>query len=221
MLITMMAGILHERSDLWSQIPSFWQQLLVKQEVDSVSQAIGDRYQPELKKIFRAIEKPVNEIKVLILGQDPYPNSDYATGLAFSVPKNCPQLPASLKNIYQELQSDLNINRYSGDLSDWADQGVMLLNRSLSIGRNGTESHRSKGWNEITQRIVKCVADSGAIGVLWGNDAQQMSSLFNPAKLITSPHPSPLSAYRGFFGSKPFSKVNQILIDQADVPIKW
>jgi len=221
MLITMMVGILHERSDLWSQIPSFWQQLLVKQEVDSVSQAIGDRYQPELKKIFRAIEKPVNEIKVLILGQDPYPNSDYATGLAFSVPKNCPQLPASLKNIYQELQSDLNINRYSGDLSDWADQGVMLLNRSLSIGRNGTESHRSKGWNEITQRIVKCVADSGAIGVLWGNDAQQMSSLFNPAKLITSPHPSPLSAYRGFFGSKPFSKVNQILIDQADVPINW
>ena len=221
MLITMMVGILHERSDLWSQIPSFWQQLLVKQEVDSVSQAIGDRYQPELKKIFRAIEKPVNEIKVLILGQDPYPNSDYATGLAFSVPKNCQQLPASLKNIYQELESDLNIKRESGDLSDWADQGVMLLNRSLTIGSNGTESHRSKGWNEITQRIVKCVADSGAIGILWGNDAQQMSSLFNPAKLITSPHPSPLSAYRGFFGSKPFSKVNQILIDQADVPINW
>jgi uracil-DNA glycosylase len=217
----MTAGILHERSDLWSQIPSFWQQLLDKKEVDSVSQAIGDRYQPELKKIFRAVDKPANEIKVLILGQDPYPNSDYATGLAFSVPKNCRQLPASLKNIYQELQSDLNIKRDSGDLSDWADQGVMLLNRSLSIGSNGTESHRSKGWNEITQRIVKCVADSGAIGILWGNDAQQMSSLFNPAKLITSPHPSPLSAYRGFFGSKPFSKVNQILIDQADVPINW
>jgi uracil-DNA glycosylase len=217
----MKAGTLHERSDLWSHIPSFWQQHLDKQAVDSISQAIGDRYQPELKKIFRAIEKPVNEIKVLILGQDPYPNSDYATGLAFSVPKNYPQLPASLKNIYQELESDLKIKRNSGDLSDWADQGVMLLNRSLSIGRNGTESHRSKGWNEITQRIVKCVADSGAIGVLWGNDAQQMSSLFNPEKLITSPHPSPLSAYRGFFGSKPFSKVNQVLIDQADVPINW
>jgi uracil-DNA glycosylase len=221
MLITTTAGILHERSDLWSQIPSFWQQHLDKQEVDSVSQAIGDEYQPELKKIFRAIDKPANEIKVLILGQDPYPNSDYATGLAFSVPKNCRKLPASLKNIYQELHSDLNIKRDSGDLSDWADQGVMLLNRSLSIGRNGTESHRSKGWNEITQRIVKCVADSGAIGVLWGNDAQQMSSLFNLEKLITSPHPSPLSAYRGFFGSKPFSKVNQVLIDQADVPINW
>jgi uracil-DNA glycosylase len=221
MLITKTAGILHERSDLWSQIPSFWQQLFDKKEVDSVSQAIGDEYQPEIKKIFRAIDKPANEIKVLILGQDPYPNSDYATGLAFSVPKSCRQLPASLKNIYQELESDLNIKRSSGDLSDWADQGVMLLNRSLSIGRNGTESHRNKGWNEITQRIVKCVADSGAIGILWGNDAQQMSSLFNPEKLIISPHPSPLSAYRGFFGSKPFSKVNQVLIDQADVPINW
>jgi uracil-DNA glycosylase len=217
----MTAGILHERSDLWSQIPSFWQQLLDKKEVDSVSQAIGDRYQPELKKIFRAIDKPANEIKVLILGQDPYPNPDYATGLAFSVPKNCRQLPASLKNIYQEIQNDLNIQRDSGDLSDWADQGVMLLNRSLSIGSNGAESHRSKGWTEITQRIVKCVADRGAIGVLWGNDAQQMSSFFNPAKLITSPHPSPLSVYRGFFGSKPFSKVNQILIDQGDQPINW
>jgi uracil-DNA glycosylase len=212
---------LHEHSDLWSQIPGFWQQHLDKRNVDSLSQSIGDGFQPELKKIFRAIDIPARQIKVLILGQDPYPNSDYATGLAFSVPKDCRQLPASLKNIYQELQSDLNIKRDSGDLSDWADQGVMLLNRSLTIGSNGTESHRSKGWNEITERIVKCVADSGAIGVLWGNDAQQMSSFFNPAKLITSPHPSPLSANRGFFGSKPFSKVNQILIDQGDQPINW
>ena len=217
----MKAGILHEHSDLWSQIPSFWQQHLDKQKVDSLSQSIGDGFQPELERIFRAIDKPARQIKVLILGQDPYPNPDFATGLAFSVPKNSRQLPASLKNIYQELESDLKIKRDSGDLSDWADQGVMLLNRSLTIGSNGTESHRSKGWNEITERIVKCVANSGAIGVLWGNDAQQMSSLFNLAKLITSPHPSPLSAYRGFFGSKPFSKVNQILIDQGDQPIKW
>jgi uracil-DNA glycosylase len=217
----MTAGILREHSDLWSQIPSFWQQHLDEEEVALVSQAIGYEYQPEFKKIFRAIDKPADEVKVLILGQDPYPNPDYATGLAFSVPKNSQQLPASLKNIYQELQSDLNIKRDSGDLSDWADQGVMLLNRSLSIGNNGTESHRNKGWNEITHRIVKCVADHGAIGVLWGNDAQQMSPLFKPAKLITSPHPSPLSAYRGFFGSKPFSKVNQILISEGNQPINW
>ncbi len=222
LLFTMIkAGTLLERSNLWSQVPTFWQRHLDKEEVDRVWQAIGQNYQPSLPKIFAALCKPPEQIKVIILGQDPYPNVDHATGLAFSVPKELKKLPASLKNIYQELFSDLNIKRRSGDLSDWANQGVMLINRSLSIGIDGKESHRKKGWSEITERIIKCVADNGAIGVLWGNDAQEVRSFFSDDKLITSAHPSPLSAYRGFFGSKPFSKVNQILIKQADQPINW
>jgi uracil-DNA glycosylase len=215
------AGTLLERSNLWTQIPTFWQRHLDKGEIDLISQAIGPRYQPSLEKIFAALCKPPEEVKVLILGQDPYPNSDHATGLAFSVPNEVTKLPASLKNIYQELLSDLNIRRISGDLTDWANQGVMLLNRSLTIGVDGKESHRKRGWSEITERIIKCVADNGAIGVLWGNDAQEVNSFFEANKLITSAHPSPLSAYRGFFGSKPFSKVNQILMKQADQPINW
>ncbi|CAB4677217.1 unannotated protein [freshwater metagenome] len=174
-----------------------------------------------MEKVFAALCKPPEQVKVLILGQDPYPNSVHATGLAFSVPNEVTKLPASLKNIYQELLSDLNIRRISGDLTDWANQGVMLLNRSLTIGADGKESHRKRGWSEITERIIKCVADNGAIGVLWGNDAQEVNYFFEANKLITSAHPSPLSAYRGFFGSKPFSKVNQILMKQADQPINW
>ncbi len=215
------AGTLHERSNLWAQIPTFWQRHLDKEEVFRVSLAIGQEYQPSLEKIFAALCKPPEQVRVLILGQDPYPNSAHANGLAFSVPSKVSKLPASLKNIYHELFSDLNIRRTSGDLSDWADQGVMLLNRSLTIGADGIESHRKSGWSEITKRITKCVAASGAIGVLWGNDAQEMRSYFNDEKLIISAHPSPLSAYRGFFGSKPFSKVNQILIKQGNQPINW
>ncbi len=214
-------GTLLGRSNLWAQIPTFWQRHLDKDEVDQVSQAIGQRYQPPLPRIFAALCKPPEQVKVVILGQDPYPNSAYATGLAFSVPEAAEKLPASLKNIYQELLSDLNIRRTSGDLTDWADQGVMLLNRSLTIGVNGEESHRNKGWSEITERVIRCLAANGAIGVLWGNEAQEVRSFFNDDKLITSSHPSPLSAYRGFFGSKPFSRVNQILIKQADQPINW
>lgn len=222
LLFTMIrAGTLLELSNLWEQIPPFWQRHLDKEEVDRVTQAIGEEYQPTLSNIFRALRKPPDQIKVLILGQDPYPNVDHATGLAFSVPKELKKLPASLTNIYHELFSDLNIKRTSGDLTDWADQGVMLLNRCLTIGVDGRESHRKKGWSAITERIIKCVADNGAIGILWGNDAQEARSFFKNDRLITSAHPSPLSAYRGFFGSKPFSKANQILIKQADQPINW
>lgn len=209
------------QSDLWEKIPSFWQPYLDQQEVEIVTKAIGDNYHPSIDNIFRALQTPPEQIKVLILGQDPYPQPSHATGLAFSVPKDLKLLPASLRNIYQELFDDLGIKRQYGDLSDWVDQGVMLLNRSLSIGKGGIESHRKKGWSEITLRVVKTVAQSGAVGVLWGRDAQEMRAYFHHKKLLTSAHPSPLSAYRGFFGSKPFSKINQILLDQGNQPIIW
>lgn len=221
MSITIKVGILLGQSDLWGRIPSFWQPYLDQQEVVLVTRAIGDNYHPSIDNIFRALETPPEQIKVVILGQDPYPQPSHATGLAFSVPKDLKVLPASLRNIYQELFDDLGVKRQSGDLSDWVDQGVMLLNRSLSIGKDGAESHRKKGWSEITLRVVKTVAQSGAVGVLWGRDAQEMSSYFHLKKILTSAHPSPLSAYRGFFGSKPFSKINQILLDQGDQPIIW
>jgi uracil-DNA glycosylase len=126
-----------------------------------------------------------------------------------------------LRNIFKELSDDLSIERTNGDLSDWASQGVMLLNRTLTIGKNGTNDHRGSSWRLVTERIVKVVADNGAIAVLWGNDAQELKGYFNSDHVISSAHPSPLSAYRGFFGSKPFSKVNQLLLAKGAQKINW
>jgi uracil-DNA glycosylase len=217
----MAADTLLEQFSLWDQLPSAWKKLLDQDEINKVEKAISDNYQPDLGLIFRALEISPSDVKVLILGQDPYPRFDHAMGLAFSIPSKSAVLPASLKNIFKELSDDLNIERTNGDLSDWASQGVMLLNRTLTIGKNGTNDHRSSGWRLVTERIVKVVADNGAIAVLWGNDAQEMESYFQSDHVISSAHPSPLSAYRGFFGSKPFSKINQLLIAKGAQKINW
>ena len=217
----MAADTLLEQFSLWDQLPSAWKKLLDQDEINKVEKAIGDDYQPDLDLIFRALEISPSDVKVLILGQDPYPRFDHAMGLAFSIPSKSAVLPASLKNIFKELSDDLNIERTNGDLSDWTSQGVMLLNRTLTIGKNGTNDHRRSGWRVVTERIVKVVADNGAIAVLWGNDAQELQSYFKSDHVISSPHPSPLSAYRGFFGSKPFSKVNQLLIAKGAQKINW
>ena len=217
----MAADTLLEQSSFWDQIPSSWKNLLDQGELDAVERSIGTDYQPELNQIFRSLVVPPSKVKVLILGQDPYPRNDYAMGLAFSVPAESATLPASLRNIFKELFDDLKIERANGDLSDWASQGVLLLNRTLTIGKDGISNHRSSGWNLITERIVKYVADNGAIAILWGNDAQELQGFFKPEQVIKSAHPSPLSAYRGFFGSKPFSKVNDLLIAKGEQAIKW
>jgi uracil-DNA glycosylase len=217
----MAADTLLEQFSLWDHLPSAWKKLLDQDEINKVEKTIGDDYQPDLDLIFRALEISPSDVKVLILGQDPYPRFDHAMGLAFSIPSKSAVLPASLKNIFKELSDDLNIERTNGDLSDWASQGVMLLNRTLTIGKNGTNDHRSSGWRLVTERIVKVVADNGAIAVLWGNDAQEMESYFQSDHVISSAHPSPLSAYRGFFGSKPFSKINQLLIAKGAQKINW
>lgn len=217
----MAADTLLEQSSFWDQIPSSWKNLLDQDELHTVERSIGTNYQPALNQIFSSLVVPPPKVKVLILGQDPYPRKDYAMGLAFSVPADSASLPASLRNIFKELFDDLKIERANGDLSDWASQGVLLLNRTLTIGKDGICHHRSSGWNLITERIVKHVADNGAIAILWGNDAQEMQGFFKPEQVIKSAHPSPLSAYRGFFGSKPFSKVNDLLIAKGEQAIKW
>lgn len=217
----MAADTLLEQSNFWDQIPSSWKNLLDQDELHAVEGSIGTNYQPALNHIFRSLVVPPPKVKVLILGQDPYPRNDYAMGLAFSVPAESATLPASLRNIFKELFDDLKIERANGDLSDWASQGVLLLNRTLTIGKDGISNHRSSGWHLITERIVEYVANNGAIAILWGNHAQEMQGFFKPEQVIKSAHPSPLSAYRGFFGSKPFSKVNDLLIAKGEQAIKW
>ena len=206
--------------NLFSLIPPQWQKFADISVLDHISKNLSDEFLPNTDAIFKAFKLPPDKVKVLILGQDPYPNVKDAMGLAFSVGQN-QQLPASLKNIFIELQDDLNIKRSNGDLSDWLDQGVMLLNMSLTVMPGVPASHSKIGWQKFTQPIVESLADKGVIGILWGNQAQEMSKYFKNGDSFTAPHPSPLSAYRGFFGSKPFSKVNDRLIEKGITPIKW
>ena len=160
-------------------------------------------------------------VKIIILGQDPYPNPAHATGLAFSVPETTNTLPASLKNIFLELKSDLGVDRKSGDLSDWAAQGVFLLNTCLTVIPSNPLAHTKIGWQQFTESIIAHLSKREVIGILWGNHAQRMNHYFAKEDLLTSVHPSPLSAYRGFFGSRPFSKSNKRLVEKGLTPIKW
>jgi uracil-DNA glycosylase len=142
-------------------------------------------------------------------------------GLAFSVPAEVKMLPASLRNIYKELEADLGVIRKNGDLTSWIDQGVLLLNMSLTVLPNQTGSHSKIGWQDITEQIIRHVAKCGALAVLWGREAQLVSKYFDKQDQFIAPHPSPLSVYRGFYGSKPFSNVNRRLKEKGLMPIKW
>lgn len=181
---------------------------------------------PEEKDVFKALElTPFESVKVVILGQDPYHGFGQAHGLSFSVQKGIP-LPPSLRNIYKELQDDLGGELPTeGDLSDWAKQGVLLLNTVLTVEEGNANSHKGKGWETLTNRLIDSLNELNhpVIFILWGKPAQDKEKLItNPNHVILkAPHPSPLSAYRGFFGSKPFSKVNEILIQQGQIPIRW
>lgn len=181
---------------------------------------------PEEKNVFNALElTPFESVKVVILGQDPYHGSGQAHGLSFSVQKGIP-LPPSLKNIYKELQEDIGEDLPTeGDLSHWAKQGVLLLNTVLTVEEGNANSHKGKGWERLTNRLIESLNElkHPVIFILWGKLAQDKEKLIiNPNHVILkAPHPSPLSAYRGFFGSKPFSRVNDILIQQGQTPIRW
>ena len=181
---------------------------------------------PEEKNVFNALKlTPFESVKVVILGQDPYHGFGQAHGLSFSVQKGIP-LPPSLKNIYKELQEDIGGELPTeGDLSHWAKQGVLLLNTVLTVEEGNANSHKGMGWERLTNRLIESLNElkHPVIFILWGKPAQDKEKLItNPNHVILkAPHPSPLSAYRGFFGSKPFSRVNDILIQQGQIPIRW
>ena len=176
--------------------------------------AAGRRYLPAGDRVLRAFARPLADVRVLIVGQDPYPTPGHPIGLSFAVDAHVRPLPRSLANIYRELDDDLGIRPAShGDLSAWSDQGVMLLNRVLTVSPGAPGSHRGWGWEAVTEHAIRTLAarDHPLVAILWGRDAAGLRSLLGSTPIIESPHPSPLSASRGFFGSRPFSRANELL----------
>jgi len=186
--------------------------------------AAGRTYLPAGDAVLRAFSRPLADVRVLVVGQDPYPTPGHAMGLSFSVQPDVRPLPRSLANIMTELVADLGVAPpSSGDLSPWADRGVMLLNRVLTVRPGTPASHRGKGWEAVTQHAVEVLVRRGGplVAVLWGRDAQTLTPMLGAVPVVASVHPSPLSAHRGFFGSRPFSAVNALLTAQGAAPIDW
>ena len=188
--------------------------------------AAGRGYLPAGDHVLRAFSRPLSEVKVLIVGQDPYPTPGHPVGLSFSVaPGVAP--PKSLVNIFTELVDDLGVPRpTSGDLTPWADAGVMLLNRALTVSPGRPASHRGRGWEPVTDQAIRTLAlrakeGAALTAILWGRDAQSLKPELTPIPWVESVHPSPLSAHRGFFGSKPFSRVNRMLEEQGGTAVDW
>lgn len=186
--------------------------------------AEGRPYLPAGPNVLRAFTRPMSAVRVLVIGQDPYPTPGHAIGLSFAVERSVRPVPRSLANIYRECEDDLGIaTPPHGDLSSWADQGVMLLNRVLTVRAGVAGSHRGRGWEAVTALAVRALAERGGplVAVLWGRDAQSAQSLLGEVPVIASAHPSPLSAHNGFFGSRPFSRANALLAEQGAAPIDW
>jgi len=186
--------------------------------------AAGRSYLPAGDKVLRAFARPLSNVKVLIVGQDPYPTPGHPIGLSFAVDAHVRPLPRSLANIYQELEADLGIPRAAhGDLSAWSDQGVMLLNRVLTVSPGAPASHRGWGWEKVTEHAIRTLVarEQPLVAVLWGRDAANLRPLLGSTPIVESAHPSPLSASRGFFGSRPFSRVNDLLATQGAAPVDW
>jgi uracil-DNA glycosylase len=186
--------------------------------------AEGRGYLPEGTAVLRAFSRPLADVRVLVVGQDPYPTPGHAVGLSFSVAPQVRPLPRSLVNIYTELQADLGIPpAASGDLTPWFEQGVLLLNRVLTVRPGVAGSHRGRGWEEVTETAIAALVARGGplVAVLWGRDAQTLAPRLVGIPSIASPHPSPLSAGSGFFGSRPFSRANAALTAQGAPGIEW
>lgn len=184
----------------------------------------GRRYLPAGANVLRAFTAPFDRVRVLIVGQDPYPTPGHPIGLSFAVERDVRPIPRSLANIYRELQDDLGIPPVAhGDLTGWADQGVLLLNRVLTVQTGASGSHRGKGWEEVTQTAIEALVARGTplVAILWGRDAGTLRPLLGDTPVIASAHPSPLSASSGFFGSKPFSRANALLTAAGADPIDW
>ncbi|MEZ5097130.1 MAG: uracil-DNA glycosylase [Nocardioides sp.] len=186
--------------------------------------AAGHAYLPAGDHILRAFERPLGGVRVLIVGQDPYPTPGHPIGLSFAVAPDVRPLPGSLRNIYAELGTDLGLQMPAhGDLTAWTDRGVMLLNRVLTVRPGEPASHRGRGWEEVTECAISALAERGGplAAILWGRDAQSLKPMLGPVPWVESAHPSPLSAARGFFGSRPFSRVNRLLVEQGGEPVDW
>ena len=186
--------------------------------------AAGRPYLPAGRQVLRAFEAPLADVKVLIVGQDPYPTPGHPVGLSFSVDPSVRPVPRSLQNIYQELRTDLGIpTPTTGDLTPWTRQGVMLLNRVLTVQAGVSGSHRGKGWEAVTEHAIRTLAARGGplVAVLWGRDAGTLRPLLGGIPIIASAHPSPLSASAGFFGSRPFSRANELLVAAGADPVDW
>ncbi len=186
--------------------------------------AAGRGYLPAGDRVLRAFQAPVADVRVLIVGQDPYPTPGHPIGLSFAVERHVRPLPRSLQNIYRELRDDLGVEPPEhGDLGAWSRAGVMLLNRCLSVRPGAPASHRGAGWEEVTDHAIRTLVARGTplVAILWGRDAQGLAPLLGDTPRIESVHPSPLSASRGFFGSKPFSRANALLAAQGGAPVDW
>ncbi|MDX6743588.1 uracil-DNA glycosylase [Actinocorallia sp. A-T 12471] len=186
--------------------------------------AAGRSYLPSGANVLRAFQQPFDGVKVLIVGQDPYPTPGHAVGLSFSVAPEVWPLPPSLVNIYTEYMQDLGLpGPANGDLTPWTRQGVLLLNRSLTVQPRKPAAHRGKGWEKVTEQAIRALAErrQPLVAILWGRDAQSLRPLLSDYPCITSAHPSPMSADRGFFGSRPFSRANAALEQQGATPVGW
>jgi len=186
--------------------------------------AAGRTYLPAGENILRAFTQPFDDVRVLIVGQDPYPTPGHPVGLSFSVEPTVHPIPRSLQNIYRELSSDLGLpTPPNGDLTPWSRHGVLLLNRCLTVAPRHPGSHRNKGWEVVTDQAIRALAARGTplVAILWGRDAQSLGRLLGSVPRIESAHPSPMSADRGFFGSKPFSRANAALQAQGAARVDW
>ncbi|NML54674.1 uracil-DNA glycosylase [Streptomyces sp. R302] len=186
--------------------------------------AAGRTYLPSGPNVLRAFQQPFDDVRVLIVGQDPYPTPGMAIGLSFAVAPEVRQLPGSLLNIFWEMHTDLGHPRPSnGDLTPWTRQGVLLLNRTLTTSPRNAGAHRNKGWEEVTEQAIRALAARGKplVSILWGRDARNARPLLGGLPAVESAHPSPRSADRGFFGSRPFSRANEMLVAQGAEPVDW
>lgn len=210
--------------------PTWAKQLLpIEKKLDKMAKMLyaeekkGNTFQPPMGNILNAFRYNFDDVKVLLIGQDPYPTEGDAIGLSFAV-KADRKLPKSLQNIYKELCDDIGCKYPSnGDLTPWCQQGVLLLNRTLSVQTGKPQSHAGRGWEEITQFAIEKLVERNKplVAILWGAHAQSVAPLLKKYPIIKSPHPSPLSAYRGFFGSRPFSRCNELLVKQGALPVQW
>ncbi len=186
--------------------------------------AAGRTYLPAGPAVLRAFQQPFADVRVLIVGQDPYPTPGHAVGLSFSVAPQVRPIPGSLINIYREYGQDLGHPPPSnGDLTPWTGQGVLLLNRALTTAPGKPAAHRGKGWEEVTEQAIRALVARGTplVSILWGRDARNLRPLLGSLPAIESAHPSPMSADRGFFGSRPFSRANDLLVQQGAQPVDW